>query len=112
MYFKILKEDLIHHGDAYHEGLNIGPKLFEQTPDYVGGFAFTDEKYILALGCHGTKIAEVIVPDGEEIVKTGNYYKAHQIILSKIRNLWTVETFKWLYRCGVDICTYGELILN
>ena len=103
MYFKILREDLTHNGYTYHKGLNVDPNLFDPTPDCRGGLFFSDTKHILKFCDYGTKIAEVVVPEGELIVQVNDGYKAHQIILKEIKDLWTVETFEWLIECGVDI---------
>lgn len=103
MYFKILAEDLTHHKYTYHEGLNVDPKPLNARPVYGGGLFFTDEKNILVFGHYGNKIAEVTVPDGEAIISVENEYKAHRIVLGQIRELWDIETFKWLISCGADV---------
>lgn len=103
MYFKILAEDLTHHEYTYHEGLNVDPKPLDARPVSGGGLFFTDEKNILVFGHYGNKIAEVTVPDGEAIISVGNEYKAHRIVLGQIRELWDIETFKWLISCGADV---------
>ncbi len=57
------------------------------------------KKNILAYLDCGTKIAEVSIPDGAVSMEVSlNEYKSHQIILSNIRDLWTIETFQWLKR--------------
>lgn len=118
MYFKILTEDLTHHGYTYKKGLNVDPKPFNPEPKWDNGLFFADEKNILGFCGFGNKIAEVIVPDGERIIRVGDEYKAHRIILREIRNLWNVETFEWLKNCGVDlhkdndIALYGAVELN
>lgn len=63
MYFKILNEDLTHHGYTYHEGLNIDPNFFELEPNRNGGLFFADEKNILRFYDYGTKIAEVTLSE-------------------------------------------------
>ena len=112
MYFKILGEDLTYNGYTYHEGLNIDPNPFDPTPDYGNGLFFADEKEILRFCDYGTKIAEVIIPEGEEIVQVEEKYKAHRIILGEIRNLWTVETFEWLMKYGADIHSKNDYVLR
>ena len=102
MYFKILKEDLNHDGFQYHEGLNIDSEPLDSTPNNCGGLFFTNQKHILNFGYSGTKIATVAIPEGEEVVPVNKKYKAHQIILSDIRDLWTLDTFKWLATQGVN----------
>lgn len=37
MYFKILNEDLTHHGYTYKEGLNVDIKPFDPEPNRNGG---------------------------------------------------------------------------
>lgn len=103
MYFKILDNSLIHYGYTYHEGLNVDPKPFGPTPDCGGGLFFTDEKHILEFCNYGGKVAEVIIPEGEEVIQVEEKYKAHRIILGKIKELWTVDTLNYLIGCGVDI---------
>ena len=103
MYFKILERDLTHNGYTYHEGLNVDPNPFDPKRVRRGGLFFTDEKQILGFCEHRTKIAEVIIPDGEKVVQIGSEYKAHRIILGEIKDLWNINTFEWLIKCGVDI---------
>jgi hypothetical protein len=111
MYFKILSEDLTHHGYTYHEGLNVDPNPFDPTPNCRNGLFFADEKHILDFYYSGDKIATVTIPDGEKVVQMENGYKAHKIILSEIRDLWTVETFEWLKGYDADICTFSRRLL-
>lgn len=61
------------------------------------------KKKILAFCDQGDKIAEVTLPDGETVIEEKEGYKSHRIILSEIRDLWTVETFQWLKQCGVNL---------
>ena len=111
MYFKILRENLTHHGFTYKKGLNVDVKPFDLTPECDGGLFFADEKHILEFCDYGMKIAEVTLPEGEEVVQVEEKYKAHSIILGKIYDLWTVETFEWLLKCGVDIHTDNDYAL-
>ena len=112
MYFKILADDLTHHGFTYTTGLNIDIKPFSPIPRCNGGLFFADEKNILEFCNYGTKIAEVTLPKGEMIVQVGKKYKAHSIILGKIYNLWTIETFEWLLRCGVNLHAKNDYALR
>ena len=112
MYFKILREDLTHHGYTYHEGLNEYPNPFGSTPDCKNGLFFADEKEILEFCNYGTKIADITVPDEDAIVLVISKYKAHRIILGPVWELWTEETFEWLTSCGVDIHSYDDYALR
>ena len=42
MYFKILREDLTHHGYIYQEGLNVYSKPYDSIPSNREGLFFTD----------------------------------------------------------------------
>lgn len=104
MYFKILAEDLTHHGYTYHEGLNVDPNPFDPRPECEGGLFFTDENHVFEFYDCEDKIAKVTIPDGETVIQVGNEkFKAKKIILGEIKELWTAKTFKWLNDCGVDL---------
>lgn len=112
MYFKILRENLTPYDFTYKEGLNVDPNPFDPDPVCGGGLFFSDEKRILTFGRYGTKIAEVMIPDGEQVVSVQDKYKAHQIVLGGIHDLWTVETFEWLRCCGVDLHADNDFALR
>ena len=104
MFYKILNEDLKNLGFQYQEGLNTDCNEFDPNTDYRGGLFYADEKNILAYSGCGTKIAEVSIPDESVSMKVSwKEYKSHQIVLSNIRDLWTIETFQWLKEQGVDL---------
>lgn len=103
MYFKILADDLMHFDYVYHEGLNEDPKPFDEGTKKKGGLFFTDEKHILEFCDLGNKISEVIIPEKEKVVQVEDVYKAHRIILKEIKELWDLETFKWMAASGVDL---------
>ena len=111
MYFRTLKEDLTHLGYKYKEGLNIYSKAFRSAPKYKDGLFFIDERYVLEFCGYDTKIAEVIIPFGL-MIPIENQYKANRIILGKIRDLWTLETFEWLKACGVDLHVKNDRVLG
>lgn len=112
MYFKILREDLTHHGYIYQEGLNVYSKPYDSIPSNREGLFFTDIENISEFYSCGNKIAEVILPDGEEVIKRTTDYKAHKIILGEIRDLWTINTLEYLKECGVDFQANGHHILH
>ena len=100
MYFKILREDLTHHGFIYHEGLNVDPNSFDPTSDCEDGLFFADEKHILEYCNYGTKIAEVTVPDGYMLVRSVN--EAKELIRSVDNNM--IE----LVDCDHDLGDYAS----
>ena len=61
MYFKILREDLTHHGYIYQEGLNVYSKPYDSIPSNREGLFFTDIENISEFYSCGNKIAEVIL---------------------------------------------------
>lgn len=111
MYFKILEDSLMDRGYKYKEGLNVNLQPFDPEPIYnSGGLYFADENQICGCCNLGSKISEVVLFPGETIVLVhGREYKAHQIILKEIRDLWTLETFKWLKESGVNFHTAKDL---
>ena len=112
MYFKILDENMRHGELQYHEGLNTDTPPFNPDLTYGGGLFFVDEKKVLKFPSHASKIAAVTVPESQEIVTIFNgEYKSHEIVLSDIRDFWTVETFEWLTEAGMDIHADSDRLL-
>lgn len=110
MYFKILRDNFIDHGYKYKEGLNVDTNPFNPEPVYSGGLFFADENQICRCCNEGNKISEVNLLPGENVVLLyGQEYKAHQIVLGEIRDLWTVETFMWLKESGVNLHAANDL---
>lgn len=117
-YYKILHEDLYHYGMQYHLGLNEDVKPFNPESECDSGLFFTDKEHVLDYLCynHGTKLAVIEIPEGEQIVNIGDVYKAHRIVIKEIQNLWTAENYEWmqnnfnnntyLFRCA---CRNGAL---
>ena len=102
-YYKILRSDMTHHGFKYHEGLNIDTEPFDETPYCGGGLFFSDKQSILAFCGYGSLIAEVEIPNGEQIVQVRSKYKSHAIILKNIKPLWNIDTLEYLIQAGIDI---------
>lgn len=113
MYFMMLNEDLNHFGFQFHKGLNTDCKTFNEKNIYDEGFFFRDEQDILTFCDTETKIAKVSIPEGDVVVPVyNNGYRAHRIILSDIKDLWTVDTFQWLVDQGVNIHALGDVALQ
>lgn len=107
MYFKIFS----HRGFPYEEGIRIDTNsLYASGVD--GDLSFTDEKNVMHYCVYGDKIAEITIPEGERIIKTvsGSYW-AHSLIIGKIRDLWTAETFEYLKEYGVNFHKSDHSIL-
>lgn len=95
--YKVIREDMNHHGFKYKKGLNIDTKKFNKTGSCVeGGFYFfTDLNDLPEWLGYGDYLWEVTVPEGALCVQDpdGNKYRASQLILGKrhklsSKNIW------------------------
>lgn len=116
MYYKILNEKLYHNSFQYKEGLNEDTIPFNPIPKCgKGGLFFADINNILVFMDFGTKIANVSLPEGENVVKVTNCgiekYKAHRIILSNIRDLYCIDTINDLIAHGLNLKKDGDEML-
>ena len=108
MYFKILEKNLACDGYSYHKEMNMNP---DPIPDCDDELFFTDEKHILKFCNCGDKIVEVTIPEGEDIIQVDNgKFKAHRVILGEMKDLWTIETFKWLLECSADVHVNNDFV--
>ena len=115
MYVKILKDDMKHNDMQYQEGINTDIYPFDERPYIDGGLFFSDENHINAWFEYGSKIAVVLIPEKEKVVPLDfglfQKYKAHRIILSEIRDMFTLETVLWMKSVDIDIHAYDEALL-
>ena len=109
-YYKILPENLICRGFQYQEGLNIDTKPIDECQNSYG-LHFSNATYIMNFCDYGTMIAEVEIPEGSVVYRSGTKFKADRIILKNIRPLWDVETLEDLIREGVDFEPFKEYML-
>ena len=96
-YFKITKYDEVHHELKYHTGLNTDPHDFDENPEHsccVGGIYFSDREHIEQFYEFGVWIREV-KPVGK-VVKNGNKYRAHEVVLGERYSLGDPKTWKIL----------------
>ncbi len=110
-YYKILKDDLKHHDMQYKEGLNTDINGFDSKPCCGGGLFFSDAKHIFEFLDYGTKIAEVEIPDGVDVIQVSTKFKAHSIILKNIRVI-DLGAIKELVKQESDVHTRGGLVLE
>ena len=118
MYLKVLNSSMNQYGFQYKEGLNEDTREFNLKENSFG-LHFANERSIMGFLDYGDDlIAEVDVPIGEPIVMfesengRGTKYKAKRIILTNIRPLWTLKTFRYLVEeCGVDM-DYEDWLIN
>lgn len=106
MYLKITNAEENHHGLQYHDGLVIDPVPFSKKGSCCpGGIYFTTPEYICNFLYIGIYIREVTIPEDSETVQDpdGNKWRASKVILSPRKELWNVNTWKWLVEIGVDI---------
>lgn len=100
-YFKILNKNITHNGYKFETSLNIDSLPWNPDPDCSpGGFYFTTAEYVWDFIDHGSLLAEIEVPQGIEISVGEHKRKAHQIIIKNIRELWDLDTIKYLVEHG------------
>lgn len=110
-YYKILNTNMCHFDFTYNIGLNIDFKPFIED-SYTCGLSFSDGESILTYCDLGTLIADVEVPSGETIIKHGNSFKAHKIVLNNIRPLFDLVTLEQLKLEGVNFHAHNDFIFR
>lgn len=102
-YYKILADNMHQKGFQFKEGLNVDDKPFDPTPTCKNAFFFTTKGNIHNFLGYGNLIAEVEIPEGEQVVKVQEHeysnikFKAHQMILKNVKTLTdksVLEEFK------------------
>jgi hypothetical protein len=69
-YYKIIKEDHIHHEYKFTKGLNVDSLPWNPDTDCEpGGFYFSDAENICGYVGYGPWIYEIEIPEDVEIVK-------------------------------------------
>lgn len=117
MYFKITNKDEKHHNLQYKDGLieDILPFVGNKNKSCcAGGIYFSDEENILKFCDFGVWIRVVEIPKGAKYVKdsSGDKWRANKLFFHPRKELFTLETFKWLETQGVNFHTESNLILN
>lgn len=110
-FYKILPSNMICRGFQYKEGLNIDIQPFNDK-ECPNGLHFSDAEHILYFCGYGDLIAEVEIPENEEVLCFKRKYKAHSIILKNIKPLWDIEVFKTLVENGANIHVNEVFILE
>ena len=89
--FKLIKDDMTHHGFKYQLGLNVDTNEFNTYPECCkGGLYFIpEEKYVYDFyisRLYGTTVYDVTVPDDALLFKESiEKWKANKIIISNPR---------------------------
>lgn len=95
--FKIVREDHIHHGFVYQEGLNIDTNPFQPGGSCVaeGLHFFTDISQIYKWLSFGVYLYKVEVPEGYQYVqdRTMDKYRAEALVLSNPLDLRKASTW-------------------
>lgn len=87
-YYKILNEQLNHHGFQYSLGLNVDFNEFNPSGScHKGGLYFTTKENLFKFFDFGIYIAEIEIPDDAQIYEdpNGDKYKADKIIIKSIK---------------------------
>ena len=84
-FYKVLANDLIHHGFKYQIGINVDLVKFNPTGTCrSGGLYFTDIKNILRFTGYGNKIGCIEILDDSMIYVENQKFKADKLVLSEI----------------------------
>lgn len=98
-FYKILREDLTHHGFSYQHGLNVDTKPFEPCARCFGGLYFSDLDHITQYLEYGDLVARVTVPPNAHFIQEQpGKFKADRVILSDLQpwrtwDIWNDATF-------------------
>jgi hypothetical protein len=115
MYLKITNKKENHNGLQYYDGLNIDNKTFENG--YMkNGICFTTKTHIFTwIGLNNAKyIRNVYIPKNVEIDKhedaLGKIWKTQSLIFGNRRDLYDINTWKWLIKIKAPIHKYNYAI--
>jgi hypothetical protein len=106
MFLKITNQEENHHGLQYHTGLVEDIIPFERKGTCVaGGIYFTTPQYICRFLSFGEWIRELTIPKDAEMVKDpgGDKWRASKVVLGKRRNIYKIETWKWMIENKVNL---------
>lgn len=82
-FYKIMREDCIHHGFQYKTGLNIDKIRFSPRGSCKPGGMYFTCRNILSYIDYGPYICKVTIPDGAKIYCEGGKFKANKFILGR-----------------------------
>jgi hypothetical protein len=87
-FYKILREDLTHHGFTYTPGLNTDTTPFNPNGKCSkGGLYFADKETIWKYLDYGNKIGVVEIPDDSQIYCEFDKFKADRLVVKCIRGI-------------------------
>jgi hypothetical protein len=95
--------------------LNIDPVPFEREGSCCsGGIYFTTPEFIGYFIYMGIWVREVTIPSDAEMVMDpqGDKWRASKVILGPRKELWNVDTLKWLVKNGADIHGMNGYVLR
>jgi hypothetical protein len=98
MYYKMMRNDFIHHGFTYKLGLNVDTIKFNPTGSCLpGGLYFTDIDNLGTFFEFGNLIAIIKIPNDALVYKEpcGTKWKADRLIIDKID---TIDSYWHIYR--------------
>lgn len=108
MYFKITNQEENHYGLQYQDGIVEDILAFNNNPLDTcceGGIYFSDEKHILKYIDYGPWIRQVEISEDAQWLPdpNGNKWRASKLFFHPRRELFTIETIKWMEENGIDI---------
>ena len=103
---KVVTEDMNMRGFQYKLGLNEDTQPLVTKGSCEAGLHFAEMKDICNFLDYGTKLAIVSVPDEEPVYVDNGKFRSHKLIIEKVMDLWTIDTWQYLCKNGIDIADY------
>ena len=100
---KVLTEDMIMKGFQYHVGENVDINPLAKEGSCRAGLHFCLIEDILDFLCYGIKLANVEIPENEDVYVDENKFRTHRLIVKEIFLLNKPEAWEYLISQGIDI---------
>ena len=109
---KVVTEDLNMRGFQYKLGLNEDTQPLATKGSCKAGLHFAEMKDICNFLGYGTKLAIVSVPDEEPVYVDDGKFRSHKLIIEKVVNLGSVDTWRYMHKHGADITAQNNYVVR
>ena len=100
---KVVTEDLNMKGFQYKLGLNEDTQPLVTKGSCRAGLHFAGIENICDFLDYGTKLTIVSVPDEEPVYVDNGKFRSHKLIIERVIDLGTIDTWQYLRENGVDV---------
>lgn len=100
---KVVTENLNMRGFQYKLGMNEDIQPLVPRRSCRAGLHFAEMKDICNFLNYGTKLAIVSVPDEEPVYVDDGKFRSHKLIIERVIDLGTIDTWQYLHENGADI---------